>query len=218
MKLKEKINKEIEDNEALSLLKGLWVNKRYRSIFWLIIYFIFFFVVITSFRMDYNEQNNNLNKQDENINVSEFLQTLNNYSYEISLNGGNPLIMGNVTSNINSFTYNGDNYIIVADSVYLENETTLTKVDLTQNTDLIIPLNKITIDKIEDYIKDLEPISKDGKVSYNLNINDIFEMEEVTFVINFYGKEKIELDFSDYAKQKDLNYEEYIITIRIGGK
>ena len=219
MKVKEKINKEIESNEALSLLKGLWDNKRYRSIFWLILYFIFFFVVIMSFETNPENKPTNTTSPEDILNVSESLQNLDNYSYEIFLNDDKSLVVGSFSNNINSFTYNNKDYMIIGDNIYLEDKMTLTKVDLTTNSDLIIPLNKITIDKIEEYIKDLEPSISQDMVSYSLSVSDILKDENLDFKINFYGNnkvEKIKLDFNEYVKLKEFDYEQYILIIKIG--
>lgn len=225
MKLKEKINKEIESNEGLSLLKSLWNNKRYRSLFWLILYFIFFAVIIGSLRNDYSnlEENQVPKEPDTNVslNVNEILQNLEDYSYEILLNEEENLIVGEVKDDTNTFVYDNENYIIVGNNIYLEEELTLTKVDLLENSDLVIPIDKINIEEILEYIKDVEPVKSDDNIKYYLSMSNIFEDETINFVITFYGKESletIELDFTDYVKYKELEYEEYVLTIKLDNK
>lgn len=223
MKLKERINKEIESNEGLSLLKSLWSNKRYRSLFWLILYFIFFTIIIVSARNDYsNLEENELPKEPDiniSLNIDESLQNLRDYSYEILLNEEESLIIGEVKDNTNTFVYDNENYIIVGNNIYLENELTLTKVDLLENSDLIIPIDKIDIENILNYIKGVEPIKSGHSIKYNISMSNIFEEETISFVITFFGKDKVEnvkLDFTDYVKYKGLEYEQYVLTIKLG--
>lgn len=220
MKLKEKINKKIEENEALSFMKGLWDNKRTRALFWLIIYFIFFFVIISSIRNSYQNQPVNPDSTvKQPLNVSEILEKIDNYSYEILLNGEQNLIVGNVEDNTNKFIYKEKNYIIVGDNVYLEDKLNLTQVDLTKEKDLFIPINKIMLDDIEKYIKEITPVKNEENIEYSLNVSNIFEGEENNFIISFYGStniEKIELDFTDYVKSKNEEYEKYVLTIKLG--
>lgn len=225
MKLKEKINKELESHEAFVIMKKMWQNKRYRSIFWLILYFIFFSIIVTSLRNNYSNQTNNPAPTNPttnvSLNVSKSLEKLDDYSYEIILNDNQSLIVGQLKDNTNTFVYNNKNYIIVGDNIYLENKSTLTKVDLTKNSDILIPINKITLDEIEEYIKNLEFIENEDSVVYNLSLSNIFENEAVGFSITFYGKEEIEiieLNFNDYVKSKELKYDQYILTIKIGGE
>lgn len=217
MKLKDKINKELNSNEGFVIMKKLWQNKRYRSIFWLILYFIFFFIIISSLRTSYQNSPVDPDTTNPGINASEILDKLNDYTYEITLNNDKILITGEVVDNTNTFIYNNENYIIVGNNVYLERNSNLVKVDLTDDT--IIPINKIMIDKIESYVADLIPVESQDGVKYNLSVSDIIEDEIIDFTIIFYGEEeldKIDLDFSDYIKLKGLEYEEYILTIKLG--
>lgn len=220
MKLKEKI----KNNDAFILIKSLWDNKRSRSILWLGLYFIFFFVIITSLRNDYNsykEQSPSLESYADTV-LTE-IGTLEQYSYELLLNGEN-IINGKIKNNSNTFVYNGKDYIIVGDNVYLEKNSDLIKVDLTIIEEMIIPLNKIIINNIKQYIKDLVPIEAVAKddileIKYEVSLNKILDLSEGTFNMIFYKKdniEKIEIDLSDYAVRNNLNYDKYIIEIKLG--
>lgn len=218
MKLKEKINKTIEENDALSFMKGLWDNKRTRSSFWLIIYFIFFFVIISSMRGAYQEQPINTDNPNSTLNISDSLAKIDDYSYEILLNNKS-LLVGNVKDNTNRFNYNEKNYIIVADSIYLEKDLNLTKVDLTKEKDLFVPINKIMLDDIEDYIEGIDSVQGEGYIQYSINASKIFEETDEKIIIKFYGKneiDKIELDFIDYIKSENYEYENYVLTIKLG--
>lgn len=217
MKLKEKINNEINSNEGFVIMKKLWQNKRYRSVFWLILYFIFFFVIISSLRTSYQNQPVNPETTNRVINVSEILTQLDDYSYEITLNTDTVLINGKVVDNTNTFVYENENYTIVGNNIYLEQNSNLIKADLTD--DIVIPINKIMVNEIEKYIQDSTPIGSQDVATYNLSLSNMIEGETISFAINFYGEdkiEKIELDFSEYIKLKELEYEEYILTIKLG--
>lgn len=222
MKLKEKINNKIDNNEVLSVMKALWTNKRYRSVFWLILYFIFFSIIIMSLRSNYSSQPVDPEPLEPStnisLNVSEDLSKLENYNYEILLNGYR-LITGEVKDSTNTFVYNNKNYVVVGDNIYMENKSILTKIDLTKNSDLIIPVDKITIDKLENYIKDLESIKYEESIQYNVSMSNIFQEETIDFNIIFYGKNKIEiieLNFNNYIELKELKYDKYVLTIKIG--
>ena len=217
MKLKERINKEIESNEGLSLLKKLWKNKRYRSLFWLLLYFIFFAIIIASARSNYQslEKPSEENKTEESVSVkiSESLENLDNYSYELLLND-EILLAGQVQDNTNTFIYEDKNYMVVGNNIYLENELNLTKVDL----EFIIPITSVEVEDILKYIKDIEPISNRLNEEYSVSMSNVFESENINFDIIFTENESntfITIDFSNYIKYKQLEYEQYILTIKL---
>lgn len=228
MKLKEKISDKLNNNETFSLIKELWGNKRYRSLFWLGLYFIFFFVIIVSSRSNYSEPlDSQTPENNPNIDivlaVEEYMNDLDEYDYEISLNKDDILITGNVKNDTNTFTFNKKNYVIVADSIYLENGTNLIKTDLTKNSEIIIPINKITINQIKNYIRNIEStdiIKQDSiyTVKYNLPLSNVLDSEEGNFnlSINYSTKlESIEIDLTDYIISKNMKYDNYILTIKI---
>lgn len=216
MKLKEKISNELNSHEGFVILKKLWQNKRYRSIFWLLLYFIFFAIVISSIRTSYNEPA--IKKPIKtDLNVVETLNSMNEYSYEIFLNDEQSLITGGVKDNTHIFVYKEKTYTIVGNNIYLEQNGNLVKVDLSK--ELHIPIEKITLDKLDDYLVDKEPIKTSNSVQYNLENSNIIQNETFNFGLIFYGTdsiEKVEVDFSDYIKDKNLGYEQYLLTIKIG--
>ena len=216
MKLKEKISNELNSHEGFVILKKLWQNKRYRSIFWLLLYFIFFAVIISSIRTSYNESPVK-EPIATNLNVVEVLNSMNEYSYEIFLNKEQSIITGEVKDNTHTFTYQNKTYTIVANNIYLEQNGNLIKVDLSK--ELHIPIEAIALDKLDDYIVDKDSIKTTDSVQYNLeNISNNGD-EPFNLGIIFYGKdtiEKIEIDFSDYVKNKNLDYEQYLFTIKLG--
>lgn len=225
MKLKDKIKNKVDNNEALSLIKTIYNNKRYRSLLWMGLYFIFFAIIIVSLRSNYSEISNtdqsNYPNNNVGLNVEETLGKLNNYSYEILLND-EEIITGSYKNGTNTFILDDKNYLIVADNVYLENEMTLTKVDLTETTDLIIPINKITLNKLKEYIDDIEPIKENSddvsQIKYNLRLNTILDIEDGYFELVFYGRDTIDyinIDLTDYVTTDNLEYENYILTIKL---
>lgn len=216
MKLKEKINKEINSHEAFVIMKKLWQSKRYRAIFWLILYFIFFAIVLTSLRSSYQNQPE-VSNPTSNLDIVESLK-LEEYDYEILLNEES-LIKGQVINNTNTFVYKDQNYIIVGDSVYLEKGVDLVKSDLTENSELIIPVNKIMLDKISQYVENKTPEKLEKAIKYSLNMSSLLEGETAEFTVWFYGDttiEHIDLNFNEFVELKELEYEQYILTIKLG--
>jgi len=216
MKLKKKINEELNNIEAFVIMKKLWKNSRYRSIFWLILYFIFFAVIISSIRSGYSEQPNQ-EPVKNNLNVVEVLNNIQDYSYEILLNDDQSIIVGEVKDNTHTFVYDNKNYTIVGTNVYLEQNSNLIKTDLTKK--LYIPIEKITLDKLDDYILNQESIKNVENIQYNLKNSDIIENQNIDFSIIFYGTEtveKIEIDFTQYVKTINTDCNQYILTIKIG--
>lgn len=216
MKLKEKISNELNSHEGFVILKKLWQNKRYRSIFWLLLYFIFFALIISSIRTSYNEPTIQ-EPIETNLNVVETLNNMKDYSYEIFLNNDQIIITGEVINNTHKFIYKDKTYTIVGNNIYLEQNGNLIKTDLSK--ELYVPIETITLDKLDDYIAQKEAIKTADCVQYNLENSDIIENETFNLGIIFYGKEsidKIEIDFSDYIKNKNLEYEQYLFTIKLG--
>lgn len=215
MKLKKKIKEEINNNEGFVIMKNLWSDKRYRSIFWLILYFAFFTVIITSLRGRY--QNQPVMSNDTSLDITESLK-LDNYTYEILLNEES-LINGKVENNTNKFTYKNKSYVIVGDNIYLEKDSDLIKTDLIQNSEIIIPINKIMLDKIGEYIKNQTPEKLDKAVKYTISLSNLLDGETTNFTMYIYGDskiEKIDLNFNDFVQLKELKYKQYILTIRLG--
>lgn len=215
MKLKKKIKEEINSNEGFVIMRDLWNNKRYRSIFWLILYFVFFAIIITSLRGRYQNQPQVSNKS--SLDIVESLK-LDEYTYEILLNE-EPLINGKVENNTNVFTYKDESYVIVGDNVYLEKGSDLIKTDLIKESELIVPVNKIMLDKIGNYIENKTSEKLDKGVKYTISLSNLLEEETLDFAMYVYGDskiERIELNLNELAQLKELEYKQYILTIKLG--
>ena len=215
MKLKQKINEELNSHEGFVIMKALWKNKRYRSIFWLILYFIFFALVMTSVSSRYRNQPEIL--ESSRLDIVESLK-LKDYSYEILLNEES-LIKGKVENYTNTFVYRNQSYVVVGDNVYLEKGLDLIKADLTKNKELIIPINKIMLDRLRQYIEGITPEKLEEALKYNISVSNLIDSETVYFTISFYGNSKLErivLNFNEFAELKGLEYEQYILTIKLG--
>ncbi|MBE6138191.1 MAG: hypothetical protein E7173_00410 [Firmicutes bacterium] len=216
MKLKKKISDELNNVEAFVVMKKLWQSPRYRSIFWLIVYFIFFAIIISSLQVSYKKQDNK-GSIGSTLNVTEVLNNMKDYSYEILLNDEQSIIVGEVKKNFHTFAYDNEQYSIVGDNIYLEQNDNLIKTDLTSK--IYIPIQKITLDKLDDYVIGQENIKSKDKIQYNLKNSDIIDNQNIDFSMTFYGTatiDKITLDFSQYVKSINADYDQYILTIKVG--
>lgn len=217
--MKKKLKDKISNNETFLFIRGLWDNKRYRSILFLGLYFIFFFLIISTLRDNYRDNQDLVDTQEETIVLSEVVKKqyneLNSYNYTININD-KQTIQGNIESTFNSFSYNNRNYTIILDNVYLENNNDLKKVDINKNSKVIVPIELLMPNKILDYIVDLTPIEEIGEDNYKLTyqiLSDYFGIDDThSFNVFISGDSKIReiiLDLSEYAN------EDYIVKISL---
>lgn len=212
-KTKEKINQ----NEYIVFIKNMWENKKYRSLLILIMYFIFFFIIITGLRSMYQDSdidNNSFSFE----NIKEEYNNLTNYSYEIFVNEES-IIVGNLDNSLNNFTYDNENYTIINNVMYKEKDDILEKVDL-PNDDLILSnFNKIMLDDLVDYISNLNKSGVINGDSFELDFDVPYTYFSIDkqgyFKVNIFGNtitrvDKVTIDLSEFKEEK------YILTVEIG--
>ena len=212
-KTKEKINQ----NEYI---ENMWENKKYRSLLILIMYFIFFFIIITGLRSTYQDSdiNDKGNSSFSFESIKEEYNNLTNYSYEIFVNKES-IIVGNLDNSLNNFTYDNENYTIINNVMYKEKDDILEKVDL-PNDDLILSnFNKIMLDDLVDYISNLNKSGVINEDSFELDFDVPYTYFSIDkqgyFKVNILGNtitriDKVTIDLSEFKEEK------YILTVEIG--
>lgn len=218
-KTKEKINQ----NEYVIFIKKMWANKRYRSLFVLALYFVFFFVIITGLKSTYQDNQNQTNGEGNNFNFETIKESYNNlkdYSYEIFVNDES-LIVGKLENGINNFVYDDNKYTLINNNIYKEEAGDLKKVDLLEENMILSIIDKLLINNLINYVSEVEAnkIIDDNSFRLDYEIpNSYFSFDKEGLVrVSILGETEtsigqITIDLSDYKE------EEYKIKILVGDK
>lgn len=184
-KTKEKIN----NNQYVILFKKLWDNKRYRSILILCLYFIFFGVVISALRTDYQYMESDNSNNQSGINIEEKINNWysfdDNYQYAILVNEEE---VGNILVNdgIINLTVSNKQYIIINNIIYLNKDDNLKKISKIDGLDMSISILKLNIEDITKYLKNIKNYSyEDNIIKYQISssyFTDIEESDELILV------------------------------------
>ena len=215
--MKKKLNDETDSN-SLVFIKKIWGNKRYRSILFLGLYFVFFFIIITNLKEGYNNNQKQIDNK-ENIVIGDILRKqyneLGRYNYIISINN-DEIITGSIDDSYNEFSYNNHDYMIIFNDIYLKNDDDLKKININRNSKVKVPIESLMPDKIISYVINQEPTYEGGKEIYKIiysipgtyfGIDDEYE-----FDVTINGDSKIrevELDLTGYVN------EDYVIKIEM---
>lgn len=208
-KTKEKIN----NNEYIVLFKKMWSNKRYRSLLILFLYFIFFGIIIGSVRSNYKNMDNvpedNSKKE---VTVVEKMSSWNNYNgdynYSILLNDLD-VATCNIKDGIVSLIVNNKNYTIINNNIYLNRNDDLKKVNKITELKVSIPVTKLNVKNIMDYLHNLEIDSyQENNVNYYVPTSYFIDGVEDNILVKVIGDTKLE--------EIIINYPEEKITLKIG--
>lgn len=208
-KTKEKIN----NNEYIVLFKKMWSNKRYRSLLILFLYFIFFGIIIGSVRSNYKNMDNvpedNPKKE---VTVVEKMSSWDNYNgdynYSILLNDLD-VATCNIKDGIVNLTVNNKNYTIINNNIYLNRNDDLKKVNKITELKVPIPVTKLNIKNIMDYLHNLEIDSyQENNVNYYVPTSYFIDGVEDNILVKVIGDTKLE--------EIIINYPEEKITLKIG--
>lgn len=208
-KTKEKIN----NNEYIVLFKKMWSNKRYRSLLILFLYFIFFGIIIGSVRSNYKNMDNvpedNPKKE---VTVVEKMSSWNNYNgdynYSILLNDLD-VATCNIKDGIVSLIVNNKNYTIINNNIYLNRNDDLKKVNKITELKVSIPVTKLNVKNIMDYLHNLEIDSyQENNVNYYVPTSYFIDGVEDNILVKVIGDTKLE--------EIIINYPEEKITLKIG--
>ncbi|MCI9435064.1 MAG: hypothetical protein HFI86_07345 [Bacilli bacterium] len=197
--------------------KKLWGDKRYKSIFILLLYFLFFIILFAFL---------NLNK---NVIDTNYKKTINFASYDtydflanISINGYIYDIQGKRYKNKYDFIY-GDQQFNLSFEDILKSDIDSNIINLFRYTpdlinnmlenSILVSEKKIIADNtiVKEYSLDIEKylqILDYSLLSYNLNDKIVITVNELDKQIT-----KVELNLSNFYKNLEENYQEYKITI-----
>lgn len=208
-KTKEKIN----NNEYVAMFKKLWANKRYRSLLILLLYFIFFGIIIGSVRSNYKNMDN-IPEDDkkEEVTVVEKMSSWNNYNddyeYNIVVNDLDAATC-NVKDGIVNLNVNNKNYTIINNNIYLNRNDDLKKVNKITELKISIPVTKLNVKNLMDYLRNLEIDSyQENNINYYVPASYFIDEEEDNILVEVIGDTKLE--------EMIINYPEEKIALKIG--
>lgn len=208
-KTKEKIN----NNEYVIIFKKLWGNKRYRSILILVLYFIFFGVIIGVAHSNYQDYElNDVNDSNQEITVLEKMTEWNNYqdnySYKIFSNDLE-ICQVLVVDGVVNLKVDDKDYVIINNNIYLKKNEDLKKVNKISNINIDIPVEKLNVEDIMNYVKSIEVDSyTDNSIKYQIPSSYFIDDLEDNISIEVVGFDNLE--------GININYKEDIIKLKIG--
>lgn len=202
-KTKEKIN----NNEYVILFKKLWANKRYRSLLILFLYFIFFGLIIGSVRSNYkNIEDYPIEDKKEELSIVEKMTSWDNYNsdyqYKIVVNDKEKAIC-NIEDGIVNLTVNDKNYMIINNNIYLNKNDDLKKMNKIDDLKISIPIIKLNIKNIMDYLKTLEIDSyEENNINYYVPTSYFVDGEEESVSVEVVGDTNLEKIIINYPEEK----------------
>lgn len=197
--------------------KQLWGDKRYRSIFILLLYFLFFIILFAFLNLNKNVVDTNYKKT---INFESY--DAYDFSAKISINGYIYDIQGKRYKNKYDFIYGEQQFNLSFEEI-LQSEFDSNIINLFRYTpdlinnmlenSILISEKKIIADNtiVKEYSLDIEKylqILDYSLLSYNLNDQIVITVSELDKQIT-----KVELNLSSFYKNIEEAYQEYIITI-----
>lgn len=202
-KTKEKIN----SNEYVILFKKMWDNKRYRSILILVIYFIFFGIIIGVTRENY--KNTEINDSGDSSKQPTIIEKKNNwnnyeknYQYIITLND-EKIADVKVDDGIINLNVNNKDYIVINNVIYQNKNDDLKKVKEIPNLKISLPITKLNIREIMNYLKDLEASNyTENAMKYQISSSYFIDNTEENIDVEVYGYDNLEKIVINYQEEK----------------
>ena len=202
-KTKEKIN----SNEYVILFKKMWDNKRYRSILILVIYFIFFGIIIGVTRENY--KNTEINDSGDSSKQPTIIEKKNNwnnyeknYQYIITLND-EKIADVKVDDGIINLDVNNKDYIVINNVIYQNKNDDLKKVKEIPNLKISLPITKLNIREIMNYLKDLEASNyTENAIKYQISSSYFIDNTEENIDVEVYGYDNLEKIVINYQEEK----------------
>ncbi len=202
-KTKEKIN----SNEYVILFKKMWDNKRYRSILILVIYFIFFGIIIGVTRENY--KNTEINDSGDSSKQPTIIEKKNNwnnyeknYQYIITLND-EKIADVKVDDGIINLNVNNKEYIVINNVIYQNKNDDLKKVKEIPNLKISLPITKLNIREIMNYLKDLEASNyTENAMKYQISSSYFIDNTEENIDVEVYGYDNLEKIVINYQEEK----------------
>ena len=189
------------------MFKKVWANKRYRSLLILFLYFIFFGLILGSARSNYKNMDYvPKEEKKEEVTVVEKMSSWNNYdddySYKIVVNDKEVATCAINDVIVNLF-FIDKNYKIINNNIYLNKNDDLKKINKIDDLELSIPIAKLHVKNILDYLGSLEIDSyKENSVSYYVPISYFIDEREGNILIEVVGDTKLEEIIIDYPEEK----------------
>lgn len=202
-KTKEKIN----SNEYVILFKKMWDSKRYRSILILVIYFIFFGIIIGVTRENY--KNTEINDSGDSSKQPTIIEKKNNwnnyeknYQYIITLND-EKIADVKVDDGIINLNVNNKEYIVINNVIYQNKNDDLKKVKEIPNLKISLPITKLNIREIMNYLKDLEASNyTENAIKYQISSSYFIDNTEENIDVEVYGYDNLEKIVINYQEEK----------------
>lgn len=202
-KTKEKIN----SNEYVILFKKMWDNKRYRSILILVIYFIFFGIIIGVTRENY--KNTEINDSGDSSKQPTIIEKKNNwnnyeknYQYIITLND-EKIADVKVDDGIINLNVNNKEYIVINNVIYQNKNDDLKKVKEIPNLKISLPITKLNIREIMNYLKNLEASNyTENAIKYQISSSYFIDNTEENIDVEVYGYDNLERIVINYQEEK----------------
>ena len=198
----KKLKEKWENNEIVIFIKAMWANKRYRSLVLLGGYLIFFVILGIMFRAVPNNSEISNKPSYGEADIKEILQNKSSKDYSYTLTINESIIEGNVSGGTNSLFYQNNEYVIVSNKLYQNQEGNLMHVENFLET--LLPIEKINLATISEILKDRGPtkenITEDNfELSYQVLASEFVENDNNIVNIKINGKEekieKIELNY-----------------------
>lgn len=203
----KKTKGKINSNEYVILFKKMWDNKRYRSILILVIYFIFFGIIIGVTRENY--KNTEINDSGDSPKQPTIIEKKNNwnnyeknYQYIITLND-EKIADVKVDDGIINLNVNNKEYIVINNVIYQNKNDDLKKVKEIPNLKISLPITKLNIREIMNYLKDLEASNyTENAIKYQISSSYFIDNTEENIDVEVYGYDNLEKIVINYQEEK----------------
>lgn len=207
-KTKEKIN----NNEYVIIFKKLWDNKRYRSILILVIYFIFFGIIIGTTKSYYKDIDTTTDKSIKETTITEKMKEWDNfendYHYKI-LSNEKEILDVFIKDGIVNLTLDEKNYTIINNNIYLNKNDDLKKINKIDGLNISLPITKLNLKNIMDYLRTLEIDSYEENIIYYYVPTSYFiDDSEDSVLVEVIGDTKLE--------EIIINYQDEKISLKVG--
>lgn len=207
-KTKEKIN----NNEYVIIFKKLWDNKRYRSILILVIYFIFFGIIIGTTKSYYKDIDTTTDNSIKETTIIEKMKEWDNfendYHYKI-LSNEEEVLDVYIKDGIVNLTIDEKNYTIINNNIYLNKNDDLKKINQIDGLNISLPITKLNLKNIMDYLRTLEINSYEENIIY-------YYVPTSYFIDDSDGSTLVEVVGNTKLEEIIINYQDEKISLKVG--
>lgn len=211
----KKLKEKFANNEKVIWIKKMWDNKRYRSLFFLGCYFVFFIFLGIGFRTTPNVSDGPSEPTTPSYDATTIMdffkqKSVQDYDYQMVIN--NIVIDGSVKNGTNSFLYEDNQYIIVYDKLYRNQDGNLLYEE--NFLGMLLPVSEITISNISNILEHQEPVTENiteekYELLYQVSSFEFIEEENNMVAIKISGQKGM-VDKVEITYQTDI----YILEIK----